>query len=112
MVKKAKLNHGMQDFDLTDTLIGQSFNNDILKYLSPSQSDVQTDFDTPKSDTERHGDWALDTLTICCLPPVPGTPAAVEGKSSQGRDQLSMSQLCQEQHSDPEISPLCERAFQ
>ena len=73
MVKKAKLIHGMQDFGLTDTLIGQSFNDDILKYLSPSQSDVQTDFDTPKSDTERHGDWVLDTLAICCLPLYPST---------------------------------------
>ena len=45
MAKKAKLNHGMQDIDLTDTLIGQSFNDEISNSLSPSQSDIQTDFE-------------------------------------------------------------------
>ena len=29
MAKKAKLNHGMQDINLTDTFIGQSFNDEI-----------------------------------------------------------------------------------
>ena len=28
--KKTKMNHGMQDIDLTDTLTGQSFNDEIL----------------------------------------------------------------------------------
>ena len=42
MTKKAKLNHGMQDIDLTDTLIGQSFNDEILDSLSSSQSECLT----------------------------------------------------------------------
>ena len=52
MAKKAKLNHGMQDIDLTDTLIGQSFNDEISNSHSPSQSDIQTDFDTSRSNTD------------------------------------------------------------
>ena len=31
--------------------------------------------------------------------------------NDQGHDRLSRSQLCKEQHSDPEISPLFERAL-
>ena len=83
MAKKANQNHGMQDIDLTDTLIGQSFNDEISNSLSPSQSDIQTDFDTSRSN--------LDL--------------------SPSNDQLSRSQLCKEQHSDPEISPLFDRAL-
>ena len=45
MAKKANQNNGMQDINLADTLIGQSFNDDISNSLSPSQSDIQTDFD-------------------------------------------------------------------
>ena len=89
MTKKAKLNHGMQDIDLTDTLIGQSFNDEISNSLSPSQSDIQTDFDTSRSNTS--------------LPPLIS--------NDQGHDQLSSSQLCKEQHSGPEISTLFERAL-
>ena len=33
VVKKAKQTHGMQDIDLTDTLIDQSFNGDISNSL-------------------------------------------------------------------------------
>ena len=87
--KKAKLNQGMQDIDLTDTLIGQSFNDEISNSLSPSQSDIQTDFDTSISNIDL-------SLSI---------------SNDQGHDQLSRSQLCTEQHSDPEISPLFERAL-
>ena len=36
MAQKAKQNDGMQDIALTDTLIGQSFNDEILNSLSPS----------------------------------------------------------------------------
>ena len=49
MAKIAKQNNGMQDIDLADTLIGQSFNEEISNFLSPSQSDIQTDFDTSRS---------------------------------------------------------------
>ena len=85
MAKEAKINYGMQDIDLTDTLIGQFFNDEISNSLSPSQSDIQTDFDTSRSNTD--------------LSP------------SISNDQLSGSQLCKEQHSVPEISPLFERAL-
>ena len=85
MAKKANQNHGMQDIDLADTLIGQSFNDEISNSLSPSQSDIQTDFDIQRSNTD--------------LSP------------SISNDQLSRSQLCKEQHSDPEISSLFDRAL-
>ena len=85
MAKKAKQNNGMQDISLADTLIGQSFYDEISNSLSPSQSDIQTDFDIPRSNTD--------------LSP------------SISNDQLSRSQLCTEQHSDPEISPLFDRAL-
>ena len=49
MAKKVKLNHGMQDMNLTDSLIAQSFNDEISSSLSPSQSDIQTDFDISRS---------------------------------------------------------------
>ena len=85
MAKKANLNHGTQDIDLTDTMIGQFYKDEISNSLSPSQSDIQTDFVTPRSNTD--------------LSP------------SISNDQLSRSQLCKEQHSDPEISPLFDRAL-
>ena len=85
MAKIANRNHGMQDIDLADTLISQSFNDKISNSLSPSHSYIQTDFDTPMSNTD--------------LSP------------SISNDQLSRSQLCKEQHSDPEISPLFDRAL-
>ena len=91
MAKKAKLYDGMQDINLTDTLIGQSFNKEISTSLSPSQSDIQTDPSNPRSGSEND------------LSP--------SNSNDQGHDQLSRSQLCKEQHSDPEISPLFERAF-
>ena len=36
MAKKVKQNNGMQDVNLADTLIGQSFNDEISNSLSPS----------------------------------------------------------------------------
>ena len=85
MAKQAKQNNGMQDINLADTLIGHSFYDEISNSLSPSQSDIQTDFDTSRSNLD--------------LSP------------SISNDQLSRSQLCKEQHSDPEISPLFDRAL-
>ena len=84
MAKKVKLNDGIQDIDLTDTFIGQSFHDEISKSLSSSQ----TDFNNQRSDNDL-------------------SPSIFD----QGHDQMSRSQLCQEQHSDPEISPLFERAL-
>ena len=89
MVKKANQNNGMQDINLADTLIGQSFNEEISNSLTPSQSDIQTDFDTSRSNTD------LSPLI----------------SNDQCHDQLSRSHLCKEQHSDPEISPLFERVL-
>ena len=79
MAKKAKRNDEIQDIDLTATFIGQSFHDDISKSLSPSQ----TDFNNQRSDSDLSPSILVD----------------------QGQDQMSRSQLCQEQHSDPEISP-------
>ena len=89
MAKKANQNYVMQDINLADTLIGQSFNDEILNSLSPSQSDIQTDFGTSRSNLDLSPSISTD----------------------QGHDQLSRSQLCKEQHSDPEISPLFDKAL-
>ena len=89
MAKKAKQNDGMQDIALTDSLLGQSFNDEISNSLSPSHSDIQADFDTSRSNTDLSPSISND----------------------QGHDQLSKSQLCKEQHSDPEISTLFERTL-
>ena len=43
MAKKAILKNSNSDIDLTDTFIGQYFNNDIKKSLDPRLSDTQTD---------------------------------------------------------------------
>ena len=84
MAKKANQNNGMQDINLADTLIGQSFNDEIFNFLSPSQFYIQTDFDISRSN-------------IDLSPPI---------STNQGHDQLSRSQLCKEQHNDAEIPPL------
>ena len=89
MAKKSKQNNGMQDINLADTLIGQSFNDEILNSLSPSQSDIHTDFDTSRSNLDLSPSISND----------------------QGHNQLSRSQVCKEQHSDPEISTLFDRAL-
>ena len=85
MAKKANQNKGMQDIDLVDTLIGQSFNDEISNSLPPSQSDIHTDFDFSRSN--------------------------IDLSPSISNDQLSRSQLCKEQHSEPEISCLFDRAL-
>ena len=89
MAKKANQNNGMQDINLAETLIGQSFNDEISNSISPSQSDIQTDFDTSRSNLDLSPSVSND----------------------QGHDQLSRSQLCKEQHSDPEILPLFDKAL-
>ena len=86
---KANQSHGMQDIDLIDTLIGQSFHDKLSKSHLSSQSDIQTDFDTPRSNTD------ISPLI----------------SNDQGHYQLSRSLLCEEQHSGPEISRLFERAL-
>ena len=65
--------------------IDQCVNDEISNSLSPSQSDIQTDFDT-------------SMLNLDLSPSI-------------SNDQLSRSQLRKEQHSDPEISRLFGRAL-
>ena len=85
MAKKAILKNSNSDIDLTDTFIGQYFNDEIKKSLDLSLSDTQTD------------------LSMSCHSPL--------GSIDQGHDTLSKSQLIQEQQTDPEISKLIFRAL-
>ena len=85
MAKNAILKDSNFDIDLTDTFIGQYFNNEIKKSLDPSLSDTQTDSSMSCHSSPRSND--------------------------QGHDMLSKSQLIQEQQTDPEISKLIFRAL-
>ena len=88
MAKKAKQNDG--DIDLTDTFLGQSFKHEITNSLSSSLSDKQTELRN-KSESSHY--------------------SAILNDQGQGHDLMSRSQLCKEQHNDPEILPLLERAL-
>ena len=83
MAKKPNQYNGMHDINLADTLIGQSFNDEISNSLSPSQSDIQNNFDTSRLNTDHSPSISKD----------------------QDYDQLSRPQLCKEQRSESEISP-------
>ena len=85
MAKKAILKNSNSDIDLTDTFIGQYFDNEIKKSLDPSLSDTQTD------------------SSMSCH----SSPRFID----HGHDTLSKSQLIQEQQTDPEISKLIFRAL-
>ena len=85
MAKKAILKNSNSDIDLTDTFIGQYFNDEIKKSLDPSLSDNQTD------------------SSMSCH----SSPRSID----QGHNTLSKSQLIQEQQTDPEISKLIFRAL-
>ena len=85
MAKKAILKNSNSDIDLTDTFIGQYFNNEIKKSLDSSLSDTQTDSSMSCHSSTRSID--------------------------QGHDTLSKSQLIQEQQTDPEMSKLIFRAL-
>ena len=88
MAKKAKQNDG--DIDLTDTFLGQSFKHEITNSLSPSLPGKQTDL-SDKSESSHY--------------------SSILNNQGQGHDLVSRSQLCKEQHNDPEILPLLERAL-
>ena len=88
MAKKTKQNDG--EIDLTDTFLGQSFKHEITNSLSSSLSDKQTELRN-KSESSHY--------------------SAIFNDQGQGHDLLSRSQLCKEQHNDPEILPLLERAL-
>ena len=85
MAKKVILKNSNSDIDLTDTFIGQYFNNEINKFLDPSLSDTPTN------------------SSMSCHSP----PRSID----QGHNTLSKSQLIQEQQTDPEISTLIFRAL-
>ena len=88
MVRKAKQNDG--DIDFTDTFFGQSFKHDVTNSLSSSMSDKQTDL-SDKSESSHY--------------------SSILNDQGQGHDLASRSQLCKEQHNDPEILPLLERVL-
>ena len=88
MAKKAKQND--VDIDLIDTFLGQSFKHEITNSLSSSLSDRQTELRN-KSESSHY--------------------SAILNDQGQGHDLVSRSQLCKEQHNDPEVLPLFERAF-
>ena len=64
MAKKEKLNHGMQEIDLTDTLVGQSFNDEISSKRCAAQRS-----NTPLNSYKVKGTWlsSLPILILCIL---------------------------------------------
>ena len=88
MAKKAMLTENQSDFDLTDSFIGQSFKNEITKSLSHNLPEHQT--------------YSNDSTSVSDHFP----SSLVE----EGHDIRSRSQLSKEQHKDPEISPLFQKA--
>ena len=63
MAKTAILKDSNFDIDLTDTCIGQYFNNEIKKSLDPSLSDTQTDSSMSCHSPPRSIDQGHDTLS-------------------------------------------------
>ena len=88
MAKKAMLTENQSDVDLTDSFIDQSFKNEITKSLSHNLPGHQTD--------------AIDCTSVSDHFP----SSLVE----EDHDIRSRSQLSKEQHKDPEISPLFQKA--
>ena len=88
MAKKAMLTENQSDVDLTDSFIGQSFKNEITKSLSHNLSEHQTD----SNDCTSVSDHFPSSLV------------------EEDHDIRSRSQLSKEQHKDPEILPLFQKA--
>ena len=88
MAKKAMLTENQSDVDLTDSFIGQSFKNEITKSLSHNLPEHQT--------------YSNDSTSVSDHFP----SSLVE----EDHDIRSRSQLSKEQHKDPEISPLFQKA--
>ena len=86
MAKKAKQNDG--DIDLTDTVLGQSFKHEKNLFRPACLTSRQT---CDKSDSSHYSSLLND--------------------QGQGNNLVSRLQLCKEQHNDPEILLLLERAF-
>ena len=87
MAKKAMLTENQSDVDLTDSFIGQSFKNEITKSLSHNLPEHQT-YSNDSTSVFDHFPSSLVT---------------------EGHDIRSRSQLSNEQHKDPEISPLFQK---
>ena len=88
MAKKAMLTENQSDVDLTDSFIGQSFKNEITKSLCLDLPEHQTD-----SNYSTHVSDHFPSSLV-----------------EEDHDIRSRSQLCKEQHNDPEISPLFQKA--
>ena len=88
MAKKAMLTENQSDIDLTDSFIGQSFKNEITKSLSQNLPEHQI--------------YSNDSTSVSDHFP----SSLVE----EDHDIRSRSQLSKEQHKDPEISPLFQKA--
>ena len=88
MAKKAMLTENQSDVYLTDSFIGQSFKNEITKSLSHNLFEHQTG----SNDCTSVSDHFPSSLV------------------EEDHDKRSMSQLSKEQHKDPEISPLFQKA--
>ena len=88
MAKKAMLTENQSDVDLTDSFIGQSFKIQITKSLSHNLFEHQTD----SNDCTSISDHFPSSLV------------------EEDHDIRSRSQLRKEQHTDPEISPLFQKA--
>ena len=89
MAKKVMLIENQSDVDLTDSFIGQLFKNEFTKSLSYNLSEYQTD--------------SNDSTLVSN--PVPLT------LDKEDHDIRSRSQLSEEQHKDPEISPISKKAI-
>ena len=88
MAKKATMTENQSDIDLTDSFIGQSFKNEITKSLSHNLPEHQT--------------YSNDSTSVSDHFP--------SSLFEEGHDIRSRSQLSKEQHKDPEISPLFQKA--
>ena len=82
------LTENQSDIDLTDSFIGQSFKNEITKSLSHNLPEHQTYYNDSTSVSDRFSSTLVE----------------------EGHDIRSRSQLSKEQHKDPEISLLFQKA--
>ena len=87
MAKKAMVTENQSDVDLTDSVIGQSFKNEITRSLSHNLFEHQTDSNDCTSASDHF-------------------PSSLVEKD---HDIRSRSQESAEQHKDPEISPLFQK---
>ena len=88
MTKKAMLAENQSDVDLTDSFIGQSFKNEITNSLLHNLPEHQTDSNDSTSVSDHFPSFLVE----------------------EDHDIRSRSQLSKEQHKDPEISPLFQKA--